>query len=163
MESSDSSFSWAQAFLHGTVRGRALLDELTQLERCLAMEQQGCRDEDYRRVADCWLRIVEAASEYAALSTARHYTSVLRRFQSGMHAVMAELGRGLDALAPLLQTGAAGGGQPPPERRARHHLQLIDCRGEEHTQPSATGSSAPTRASLCESSKRLVEAGDDQD
>ncbi len=126
MASADGSVSWAQAFLHGTSRGRALLDELAELERGLARARQDCVREDYHRVAACWLRIVEEASEYAALSTARHYISVLRRFQTGIRAVLDELGRGLDALAPLLPISPS---EAPPAvtRRGRHHLRLIDC------------------------------------
>lgn len=126
MASADGSVSWAQAFLHGTSRGRELLDELAELERSLAGARQDCAVEDYHRVADCWLRIVEEASAYAALSTAHHYTSVLKRFQTGMCAVLAELGRGLDALVPLLHAGSAEA-PPAATRRGRHHLRLIDC------------------------------------
>lgn len=126
MASADSSVSWAQAFLRGTSRGHELLDELAELERRLAQASPDCAGEGYRRVADCWLRIVEEASAYAALSTARHYTSVLKRFQTDMCAVLDELGRGLDALTPLLHAGSADV-SPAAARRGRHHLRLIDC------------------------------------
>lgn len=149
MASADSSVSWAQAFLRGTSRGRELLDELAELERRLAQESPDCAGEGYRRVADCWQRIVEEASAYAALSTARHYTSVLKRFQTGMCAVLDELGRGLDALAPLLHAGSA---ETPPAaaRRGRDHLRLIDCSTTGGTPASAPcGSPGDGPSGLC--------------
>jgi hypothetical protein len=138
MASADGSVSWAQAFLHGTSRGRELLDELAELERRLASAGVDCTHEDYRRVAGCWLRIVEEASAYAALSTACHYTAVLKRFQTGMRTVLDELGRGLDALAPLTHTDPSQ--TPlPAVRRGRHHLRLIACGSRESTPARAPG------------------------
>ena len=138
MASADDSVSWAQAFLRGTSRGRELLDELAELERHLAGASPDCTHEDYRRVAGCWLRIVEEASAYAALSTACHYTAVLKRFQTGMHTVLDELGRGLDALAPLMHPDPSQT-PPPAARRGRHHLRLIECGSRESAPARALG------------------------
>jgi hypothetical protein len=137
------SRDWVREFLYGTARGRKLRAELEDLEQHCAPTGCRCTQEHYPRLVNCWLRIVGAACEYAAVSTASDYVGVLRRFQHGMQDVMQALGEDLDAVSPAVRGPAAA---PRSEtHRGRAPLWLIGRGSVPDTPDQAAGSEDSSR------------------
>ena len=132
------SRDWVREFLTGTARGRALKAELEHLEQHCAAISCRCTQEHYPLLVDCWLRIVGAACEYAAISTASDYVGVLRRFQQSMQDVMQELGEDLDGVSPVVRSDTTAPLAQP--RRGRTPLWLVDPGARQETPDHAASS-----------------------